>query len=75
VDMVKDHKALCMWQYSRIYSVTRIPLYHCDTLVQADPKQVRHIVVLLRDQIYKLNIYKELKKDIWVLLTADEIEE
>lgn len=73
VDMVKTN-ALCMWQYSRIFSVTRVPLHHCDTLVQADSKEVRHIVVLLRDQIYKLNIYKEMKKDIWILLTTEEIE-
>jgi carnitine O-acetyltransferase len=63
-----------MWQYSRIFSVTRIPLYHCDELVQADAREVRHIAVLLRDQIYKLNVYKEIKKDIWVMLTVDEIE-
>ncbi|EPB92959.1 hypothetical protein HMPREF1544_00033 [Mucor circinelloides 1006PhL] len=74
VDMMKGNKAQCMWQYGRIFSVTRVPLHHCDTLVQADAKFVRHIVVLLRDQIYKLNVYKELKKDIWILLTAEEIE-
>lgn len=74
VDMMKGSKAQCMWQYGHIFSVTRVPLYHCDTLVQADAKSIRHIVVLLRDQIYKLNVYKELKKDIWVLLTAEEIE-
>lgn len=74
VDMMKGSKAQCMWQYSRIFSVTRVPLYHCDTLVQADAKQIRHIVVLLRDQVYKLDVYKELKKDIWVMLTTEEIE-
>lgn len=74
IDMMKGSKAQCMWQYSRMFSVTRVPLHHCDVLVQADPKFVRHIVVLLRDQVYKLNVYKELKKDIWMLLTADEIE-
>ncbi|CEP14095.1 hypothetical protein [Parasitella parasitica] len=75
VEMMKGAKAQCMWQYSRIFSVTRVPMYHCDTLVQADPKFVRHIIVLLRDQIYKLDVYRELKKDIWVLLTTEEIEE
>lgn len=63
-----------MWQYSRMYSVTRVPLHHCDTLVQANPKDIRHIIVLVRDQVYTLNVYKEIKKDIWVLLTVEEIE-
>jgi carnitine O-acetyltransferase len=72
--MMRGNKALCMWQYSRIFSVTRVPLYHCDTLVQADAKEIRHIAVLLRDQIYTLNVYQELKKDIWILLTTEELE-
>ncbi|CAO3627431.1 unnamed protein product [Mucor hiemalis] len=72
--MMKGFKAQCMWQYSRIYSVTRVPLHHCDTLVQADAKKIRHIAILLRDQVYKLDVYKELKKDIWVMLTTEEIE-
>ncbi|KAI9470980.1 MAG: acyltransferase ChoActase/COT/CPT [Benjaminiella poitrasii] len=75
VDMVRGKQALCMWQYSRIFSVTRIPLYHCDTLVQADPTKVRHIIVLIRDQIYKLNVYKEVEKDQWVLCSTEEIEQ
>ncbi|CAO3664520.1 hypothetical protein G6F70_006643 [Rhizopus microsporus] len=70
----KGKQPLCMWQYSRIFSVTRVPLYHCDTLVQADPKHVRHITVILRDQVYVLSVYKEVQKDTWVLLTTDEIE-
>lgn len=72
VDMVRGNKPLCMWQYSSMFSVTRVPLHHCDTLVKSNAKEIRHIVVLLRDQIYKLDIYKQ---DTWTLLTTDEIEE
>lgn len=71
--MVKGNKSLCMWQYSSMFAVTRVPLYHCDTLVQADAKHTRHIIVLLRDQVYKLDVYKQ-QGDHWVLLTTDEIE-
>ncbi|KAI7902342.1 acyltransferase ChoActase/COT/CPT, partial [Cokeromyces recurvatus] len=72
--IMKDKKSpLCMWQYSRIFSVTRIPAYHCDTLVQTDSAKVYHILVLLRDQIYKLDVYKQIQNQ-WVLLTVDEIE-
>ncbi|KAG2200216.1 hypothetical protein INT47_009854, partial [Mucor saturninus] len=74
VDMMRGNKALCMWQYSRIFSVTRVPLHHCDTLVQANAKEIRHIAVLLRDQVYTLNVYKEVEKNVWILLTTEEIE-
>lgn len=72
--MMREYKALCMWQYSRMFAVTRVPLLHCDTLVQANAKEIRHIAVILRDQVYTLNVYKEIKKDIWILLTTEEIE-
>lgn len=54
--------------------MTRIPFYQCDMLFQGNPKEIRHIVVLLRDQVYQLNVYKEIKKDIHVVMTSDEIE-
>ncbi|KAI8981871.1 acyltransferase ChoActase/COT/CPT [Mycotypha africana] len=74
VDRLRGNKPLCMWQYSRIFSVTRIPMYHCDTLVQPDKVQdVHHIIVIVRDQIYTLNVYKE-ENGNCVLLSAEEIE-
>jgi carnitine O-acetyltransferase len=73
IERLKGGEPQCMWQYSRIFSVTRIPSYHCDTLFETDQKY-RHIIVLVRDQIYKVNVYKELKDDIWQLMTTDEIE-
>lgn len=73
VDMVKG-KALCMWQYSRTFSLTRVPLHHCDTLVQHDPATTRHILVLVRDQTFKLQVYKESNGN-WSRLSLDEIEQ
>ncbi|KAI8875050.1 CoA-dependent acyltransferase [Backusella circina FSU 941] len=72
IERFKGGEPQCMWQYSRIFSVTRIPSYHCDTLLESTHQ--KHIIVLVRDQIYKVLVYKELKDDIWQLLTTDEIE-
>ncbi|KAI8976252.1 acyltransferase ChoActase/COT/CPT [Pilobolus umbonatus] len=71
IDMMKGGKAQCMWQYSRIFGVTRVPLYDCDTLVQSNS---HHISVIVRDQIYIVNVYKEVSKDTWVPMTTNEIE-
>ncbi|KAG0188318.1 hypothetical protein DFQ28_005115 [Apophysomyces sp. BC1034] len=73
VDMMRGNKAQCMWQYSRFIGVTRVPLHQCDALVQEDPATLHHIIVLVRDQIYKLMVYRQ-QNDRWVRLTTDEIE-
>lgn len=75
IDMMRGNQAQCMLQYGRIFSVTRVPLYHCDNVVQADPSQIHHIVVIVRDQVYKLPVYKEIGKNIWQALSTDEIEQ
>lgn len=72
--MLKGNQPQCMWQYTRTFAVTRVPLYHCDTIVHFDPSTIRHIVVLVRDQVYKLQVYKE-QGEKWILMTMDEIQE
>lgn len=57
-EMVRGKQPLCMWQYSRFISVTRVPLPYCDALVQGNPCDVLHIVVLACDKIYKLQIFE-----------------
>ncbi|KAI9020004.1 acyltransferase ChoActase/COT/CPT [Phycomyces nitens] len=59
VEMMKGNKAQCMWQYSRIFGVTRVPLPHCDSVVQQDPSKLRHILVVVRDQLFKLDVYDQ----------------
>ncbi|KAI9498725.1 acyltransferase ChoActase/COT/CPT [Zychaea mexicana] len=73
VDMIKG-QAQCMWQHSRIFTITRVPFYHCDTLIQQDISTCRHIVVLARDQVYRVPIYKQ-QGQSWQRLTAEEIEQ
>ncbi|KAI8147009.1 acyltransferase ChoActase/COT/CPT [Fennellomyces sp. T-0311] len=72
VDTIKG-KPLCMWQHSRIFGITRIPLPGCDALTQSDISETRHIIILVRDQVYKLPVYKK-KGDRWERLTFEEIE-
>ncbi|KAI9258898.1 acyltransferase ChoActase/COT/CPT [Phascolomyces articulosus] len=74
VDMIKG-KPQCMWQHSRIFGITRIPLHHCDTLVQEDLSTCRHIIILVRDQVYQLPVYKKQANDTWERLSPQEIEE
>ncbi|KAI8376937.1 acyltransferase ChoActase/COT/CPT [Blakeslea trispora] len=74
IERIKGDKPQCMWQSSRMFSVTRVPLMQCDALVQANPKDVRHIIVLVRDQVYQLFVYKEIQTNFWVLMSTEEIE-
>ncbi|ORZ24642.1 acyltransferase ChoActase/COT/CPT [Absidia repens] len=60
VEMVRGKQPLCMWQYSHFLSMTRVPLPYCDALVQGNPSDVLHIVVLACDKIYKLQIFEVL---------------
>lgn len=75
VDMIKGEKAQCMWQHSRIFCLTRLPMHHCDKLVQYDMASIKHIIVLVRDQVYKLPVYKQQSDTTWRLLTRQEIEQ
>ncbi|ORX46745.1 acyltransferase ChoActase/COT/CPT [Hesseltinella vesiculosa] len=58
VDMART-QPFCMWQYSRIFGVTRIPMPHCDSLIQPDPASLTHVIVLACDQMYKLKVYHQ----------------
>lgn len=76
VDMIRGNKAQCMWQHTRIFCLTRIPMHHCDKLVQHDMASIKHIIVLVRDQVYKLPVYKQQPgTTTWRLLTRQEIEQ
>ena len=74
VDMIKG-RAQCMWQHSRIFGINRVPLHHCDTLIQEDLSTCRHIIILVRDQVYNLPVYEKQNADQWRRLSAEEIEQ
>ncbi|KAI8925851.1 Choline/Carnitine o-acyltransferase-domain-containing protein [Entophlyctis helioformis] len=50
---------LCMNQYRNMFGTTRIPGAPADTVKTAHPAQAKHIVVLARDQIYKVDVIRE----------------
>ncbi|XP_002163219.3 carnitine O-acetyltransferase isoform X1 [Hydra vulgaris] len=50
---------LSMMQYKNILSTCRIPLPDRDTIVFAPPDCSRHMVVVYKNQFFKLNVYDE----------------
>ncbi|KAI9168497.1 hypothetical protein H9P43_007869 [Blastocladiella emersonii ATCC 22665] len=48
---------LCMDQYRHMFGVTRVPKEGMDVLVREFPARARHIVVLARDQCYRVDVY------------------
>jgi hypothetical protein len=47
---------LCMNQYKNQFGVSRVPGNGADTIRNEYPPKASHIVVLCRDQIYKLDV-------------------
>lgn len=68
--MLKKDQPQCMWQYTRIYGITRVPLLHCDGIIQQDLSKTHHIIVLVQNQVYKLPVYHQDGRRY----TLDEIE-
>ena len=60
-ETVRD-KALCMYQYQRLYSTTRIPypkrdiLRSPDAAVNPTPRTARHIIVICKGHIYSVDV-------------------
>jgi hypothetical protein len=47
---------LCMNQYRMQFGVTRIPTAKCDVIRQEFPATAKHIVVMIEDQIYTVDV-------------------
>lgn len=52
---------LCMSQFKRIFSTTRIPGKECDTLKHWAPGRSRHIVVYCLGHFYRVEMYKKVR--------------
>jgi carnitine O-palmitoyltransferase 1 len=73
---------LCMSQYERQFSTTRIPGKECDTLVHRYGKSSKHIAVLRKGNFYAVSMYRKDGSDItplelekqfaWIIKHADE---
>ncbi|KAF9956300.1 hypothetical protein BGZ70_009971 [Mortierella alpina] len=49
---------LCMYQYTQLIGVTRIPQHGCDRLAYTPfPSPSKHIVLIIEDQFFKINVY------------------
>ncbi|KAL1921469.1 uncharacterized protein VTP21DRAFT_11185 [Calcarisporiella thermophila] len=59
-ERLRDGAPICMHQYTQVFGFTRIPQHDCDTLVHAPhPHPARHIIVLVHNRIYRVNVYDE----------------
>ncbi|KAI9345268.1 acyltransferase ChoActase/COT/CPT [Obelidium mucronatum] len=73
---------LCMNQYTNMFGVTRIPGEKADTISSTFPSKATHIIVMVRDQMYTLdviakdgrrvsmegvsNMLRQVEKDSWM---------
>jgi carnitine O-acetyltransferase len=48
---------LDMHQYSRMFGVTRVPKLECDIIVGDHPCKSKHIIVMMKDQIFVVYVY------------------
>ncbi|KAJ3207886.1 hypothetical protein HDU67_007174, partial [Dinochytrium kinnereticum] len=68
---------LCMDQYRRLFGITRVPKPGCDVNVGSHPFHSRHIVVSVRDQLYKVEVVdvsgarftnEAIEKQLWAVI-------
>ncbi|KAJ3369259.1 hypothetical protein HDU91_007380 [Kappamyces sp. JEL0680] len=50
---------LDMYQYTRMFGITRVPKPECDILVGSHPAKAQHIIVLVKDQIFVVHVYDQ----------------
>ncbi|XP_074661158.1 carnitine O-palmitoyltransferase 1, muscle isoform-like [Tubulanus polymorphus] len=55
--LIRNTIPLCMWQYERIFSTTRIPGEDIDELVHYDTTVSKHIVVIYKGLYYRIDIF------------------
>ncbi len=56
--LIQKTVPLCMWQYKRMFSTTRVPGRDMDRLVHYESTESRHAAVLCCGLIYSLPLYK-----------------
>uniref|UniRef100_A0A7S4L7K7 Choline/carnitine acyltransferase domain-containing protein n=1 Tax=Paramoeba aestuarina TaxID=180227 RepID=A0A7S4L7K7_9EUKA len=57
--LVAGAQPLCMEQYSRLFSTTRIPHREEDEVVHFESADSRHVIIYYKDTYYRLNVYKK----------------
>ncbi|KAL3887263.1 hypothetical protein ACJMK2_027207 [Sinanodonta woodiana] len=59
---IRNTIPLCMAQYERVFSTTRIPGEDCDTLIHYSSAESKHIVVFRKGLMYKLDLFDAKRK-------------
>jgi carnitine O-acetyltransferase len=62
-EYIKD-KPLCMNQYTKIFGTTRVPGEKADSVVSQYPTTAKHIIVLIKNQIFKVDVYSDDRKRV-----------
>ncbi|EKX36283.1 hypothetical protein GUITHDRAFT_165783 [Guillardia theta CCMP2712] len=68
---IMGYVPLCMWQYRRVFFTCRVPREGCDELFTFLPTRSAHIVILIKGQMYKMNVFH----DDGIALTVQELQE
>ncbi|KAK3596698.1 hypothetical protein CHS0354_038035 [Potamilus streckersoni] len=78
---IRNTIPLCMAQYERVFSTTRIPGEDCDTLIHYSSAESKHVVVFRKGLMYKLDMFDAKRKLItprnlqrqldWIIEDAD----
>ncbi|KAI8873600.1 acyltransferase ChoActase/COT/CPT, partial [Ramicandelaber brevisporus] len=56
IDKFPDGSPMCMWQYTQQFGVSRVALPGCDKVIGDHPSTSTHAVVLVRDQVYRIEL-------------------
>ncbi len=59
---VQDMVPLCMWQFERIFSTTRIPGRDIDEIKHWQPADSRHAAVYCRGSHYRLELFSRVRR-------------
>eukprot|EP00123_Amoebidium_parasiticum_P017009 comp23677_c0_seq4/m.40537 comp23677_c0_seq4/g.40537 ORF comp23677_c0_seq4/g.40537 comp23677_c0_seq4/m.40537 type:complete len:784 (-) comp23677_c0_seq4:394-2745(-) len=72
--VIRDTVPLCMEQYRRMFSTTRIPKKGGDQILHLDRNESRHIVVFVKGSYFVLELYSDLGKPLHAFEIEGQLE-
>ncbi|CAG2122973.1 unnamed protein product, partial [Medioppia subpectinata] len=82
--LLRNTIPICMSQYERLFSTTRIPGEEMDELIHYDTKRSKHIVVVCKGVYYRVDVFDSKSQQIssrnleqkieWIIKDATEHE-
>jgi hypothetical protein len=70
--MGKKQTPLCMNQYKMLFGVCRRPGVKGDSIIHSFPSSAKHIIVLIQDQLYKVQVLGDGPADVLGLRTIKD---